>query len=200
MTKTRGMNYRKRKKLMIASLVLKSMFAVCLIYAFFMMIANMEILQAFYAIVMQMQDPETEILIEQINGFFIGICITIPVYIMLLFVLIAHNVKWMIKNKQQFFLSQTKIAIFQFVNVCSLFVCPISSILMIIASFVNDDGKPTKQRIRKTKDKHKKPKIKLSKSAKKQISSLKKERRRGIISQELYEKKVKKIIKNDGTN
>mgnify|MGYP003294253823 CR=1 FL=1 len=70
-------------------------------------------------------------------------------------------------------------------------------ILLIIAAYKKDDGKEPYVKVKKEKVKKKKNKVTYSKETKKKLREEKSKRRRGLISQELYEKNVKKIMKEE---
>lgn len=194
MVKNRGMNYRTKKNLMIASLVLKSVFFALIVAAFFTIVKNLELLQALFDVLYKIALPETDLSVDDLNHIFSYVYIMLTVFTIIVATLIAYNVFIMLKTKEQFYESPKQIAIFQFVSCLSLFFTPISAILMIVASFWQDDNKPTKI---KNKLKTNKPKkVKVPKDIKKQINALKREKRAGKISKELYDKKVKKLMKS----
>ena len=150
-------------------------------------------------------DPSFEVTMANINQAFISVCITIPIIIIAIFVVIAYCVFWVIKSKQIFFRSQKQIFVFQFVNCLSFLIMPISGIFMLIASYMRDDGLPTKISKRKQQklmqnqqQETKQPK--LTSQAKKQIKELKSQKRKGIISEEKYNKQLAKIKKNNAIN
>lgn len=203
MEKAHGINYRTRKRLMTTSIVIKSLVAFFLLFGFFYLIANIDILRFYYALAMKIIDPEFEATIQNVNEAFILLCTFIPIIVIFVFVNIGYNIFWGIKSKQVFFRSQKQIVIFQFINCLSFMFMPISGIFMLIASYVKDDGLPTKIREKKQKKQNEdKPqqKPKLSKPAKIEIKQLKSQKRKGMISQEKFDKLVAKIKKNDIKN
>ena len=187
---------------MIASVVLKSIFALFFLAIFFLILINIDYLRLMYAYILAIIEPEMEITVADVNQTFIYIFIGIPLLFIILVSILAYNIFWALKSKQRFYASYKQIAIFQFINSMTLVITPISAILMIIAAFCEDDGKPIKLRKqnRHKIEKYKKKKIKLPHQAKAEIKVLKFKRRKGIISQELYDKQVARIIKKYGTN
>lgn len=205
MEKTSGINYRTRRRLITTSIVIKTLLAFLVLFAFFYMIANIDVLRFYYALIMTMVDPSFEATMANINEIFISICITLPIVVIIIFTVIAYNLFWFIKSKQVFFRSKKQIFVFQFVNCLTFLIMPISGIFMLIAAYMKDDGMPTRiskrkqQKLMQNQQQESKP-PKLTKQAKKQIKELKSQKRKGIISQEKYEKQLAKIKKNDATN
>ena len=76
---------------------------------------------------------------------------------------------------------------------------------MLIASYMRDDGLPTKiskrkqQKLMQNQQQETKQQ-KLTSQAKKQIKELKSQKRKGIISEEKYNKQLAKIKKNNAIN
>ena len=206
MKKTRSINYRTRRRLITTSIVIKSLVAIFLLFGFFYIIANLETLRLYYAIIMSMVYPSSEVTVQNINQLFITAYISIPVIIIVFFVSIGYNLFWGIKSKPVFFRKQKQIVVLQFISCLSFLIMPISGIFMLIASYMKDDGLPPKISKRKQRklsqaNSDKKPqKPKLSKPAKKQIKELKSQKRKGIISEEKFNKQVAKIKKNDNAN
>ena len=203
MEKAHGINYRTRRILMTTSIVIKSLFAFFLLFGFFYVIANIDMLRLYYGILMKIIDPAFEVTIQNVNQDFIMLLIVVTIVLILIFANIAYILFWTLKNKQRYFKSPNKIVVFQFVNCLSFMFMPISGIFMLIACYKSDDGLPTKVRQPKPKTKpedEKSKKPKLSKTANAEIKKLKAQKRKGTISQEKFDKLVSKIKKNDTKN
>ncbi|MBQ3494227.1 MAG: hypothetical protein IJA69_02305 [Clostridia bacterium] len=199
MEKSAGMNYKTKRILMTISLIIKCLFAVLMVVFFCLYKKYLDYIRIFFEIILiSMGIEDQELLTKQVDSLMDSIFIIFALVVVVLFAIIAYNFYRLLMNKKRFYAGNKKYALFQFVNTITLPVAPISSILMIVASFCEDDGKECKTRIKKPKEKKQKPK--LPKQVRQEISMLKKQKRRGIISQELFDKKVKKIKKNNDTN
>ena len=94
------------------------------------------------------------------------------------------------QNKDEFYLKDKK---FKIISIITILFEPVSGILLTITAFSKDDGKDEIIDLKKQKKK----KIIYPKPVQAEIKKLKRQRRIGLISEELYQKKYQKIIKNN---
>lgn len=97
------------------------------------------------------------------------------------------------QNKEQFYKT---IVLLRVISVICFIIDNIFAIIFLVAAFAKDDGLEEKVRPPKVKKQKKNKKPKYPQEIKVEISRLKAQRRRGLISQDKYDKEFKKIIKS----
>ncbi|MBO5884480.1 MAG: hypothetical protein J6Q51_01645 [Clostridia bacterium] len=130
---------------------------------------------------------------EYFNTLILPIIIISAVYTVYFFTMAWYFKKKIRQNKEQFYKT---IVLLRVISVICFLIDNIFAIIFLIAAFSKDDGLEERVREQKEKKQKKNKKPKYPKEIKKQIANLKAQRRRGIISQDKYEKEFKKIIKN----
>lgn len=117
-------------------------------------------------------------------------------------VLVIYLNKKLKQTKQEFY---NKILFLKIFSIILLILEPITAIFLIICAYKKDDQKeetPPYKHIKKNKENNtiKKEKPKINKDIKIEIKKLKSQKRKGIISEELYQKKLNKLLKNKVNN
>lgn len=177
------MNITTRKKLLIAFAIIQIVILCIQIASLIFVFCNLNILEYWYEY-MQIKFNRTE--------FVVRTSITTGLYAIVVTLMTIYLIKKRKQPKEEFLSKMKLLKIVCFVDILfdGLF-----SILLIIAAYKKDDGKEPFVKVKK--EKAKKDKLTYSKETKKKLKEQKLKRRRGLISQELYEKNVKKILKEE---
>ncbi len=99
------------------------------------------------------------------------------------------------KYKQTKEVFHQKKIFFRIFSILSLFFDIITGILLIVTAFKKDDGEEEIVYVKPKKNKP--PKLKLTKNGKQQLKILKRQRHKGLISKENFERQKKEIIKKE---
>lgn len=121
------------------------------------------------------------------KAFFISHFLIFVIFYNFCFIYLSKKLQ---QNKENFY---KNIIILRIIAIILIFFDFILAILLIICAFSKDDNKDEEPQFTRRK---KKKNISYDKETKKQIKKIKKEKRLGLISKELYEKKLKNITSN----
>ncbi len=141
------------------------------------------------------------------NFYYIAEMYNIPIYINFYILLPLHFCLFVIiygfclfyfnkkfyQNKENYYKNTI---ILKILSILMLFFDIIIAILLIVCAFSKDDNKDEEPQFKRKK--HNKN-LNLDNETKKQINLLKTQKRKGLISQELYEKKYNELLKNKKT-
>ena len=128
----------------------------------------------------------------EVPDYLVLILAIITLIITIYFVWFMIYINKKIKQTKEEFYAKTKL--FKTFSIISLFFSTGIGILLIFVAYTKDDTSSKKILVKYDK-KPVKPIIILTKESKKQIRQLKSQKRRGIISNENYQKKYNQIIK-----
>ena len=176
------MNITKRKKLLKAFSIIQ-LVTLCLLVVFFALTL------IFLHLFDKMYDEQLEFLNAKI---IIQPIISIVMYAVYFTLMTIYLHKKRKQPKDEFLSKMKFLKIICFIDFIfdGLFF-----IILIVAAYKKDDGK--EPIVKNKKEECKKNKVTHSKETKQKLRKEKSKRRKGLISQELYEKNVKKIIKEE---
>lgn len=96
------------------------------------------------------------------------------------------------QNKENYY---KNINILKIISILLVFFDIIIAILLIVCAFSKDDNKDEEPQFKRKKNN--KVKLNIDSETQKQLKLIKLQKRKGLISQELYEKKYNEIVKNN---
>lgn len=185
MCKILGMNYGSKKAIIKACYILEIIFLVFLVVSEILIVSLGFWLTSFAQTQEQAQLISKQLLVMPTISFLVSVIIST------LFIIYLN--KKSKQTKQQFY---EKTKLIKFISIIIFIFNPITSIFLMIVAFKKDDGKEEMPEYKRPK-KIKKNKPNFSKNAKKEIKMLKSQKRKGLISEELYNKKYQQIIKKE---
>ena len=172
------MNLSTKKKLLKATLILQIIILCLYSISFIYMLSYSNFIIEYY-----------EVLYEIKIGllfYFFTILFMLLTYTFMILLIQFIKIK-MSQNKIDFY---QNIKNFRIISIFFIILVPITGILLTIISFTKDDGFEEKNNI-----KNNKKEITIPSSARMEIKKLQKLRKKGFISQELYDKKYNSIVK-----
>ncbi len=176
------MNLGSKKTILKACLILQMITFAIYILSFITIIPN---LQYIYYIA-EVYQFEIKI------NLFIVLPIHFIIYTLVYGFCFFYFPKKLYQNKENYY---KNIIILKIISILFVIFDIIIAILLIICAFSKDDNKDEEPQYKRKNIKKKK--IYFNSETQKQLKQLKSQKRKGIISQELYEKKYNEIVKNN---
>ena len=123
------------------------------------------------------------------KAFFISHFLIFVIFYNFCFIYLSKKLQ---QNKENFY---KNIIILRIIAIILIFFDFILAILLIICAFSKDDNKDEEPQFKRKKNN--KVKLNIDSETQKQLKLIKLQKRKGLISQELYEKKYNEIVKNN---